>query len=224
MNASPFYRAAIASDVEVIKLMLAQARRSSGRPSEVKKEGDSGERRRAARNANVGKTPLMVALVGGRGAAFGGGPGLQPHRPAAVSRAANRAPLNAVKTLLAAGADPNAKAPDGSTPLHQAVTRGRCRSIRALVAGGAKLDAVNKDNLTPLQLAEKPEAAARGDDTPGSEPDRRSARHERGSHRRASRADGAAPADAEAAAGHEEVEAKKDEKKPDARAGRCAAN
>ncbi len=59
--------------------------------------------------------------------------------------------------LLAAGANPNVKTPDGSTPLHQAVTARQVPIVRALVAAGAKLDAVNKDNLTPLLLAEKPE-------------------------------------------------------------------
>jgi ankyrin repeat protein len=162
VNASPFYRAAIASDVEVIRLMLAKGAQVEWAPSEVKKEGDAGSggggvAGRGA-NANVGKTPLMVTLVGGRGAAFGGGPGFNRTGPPPFREAADREPVNAVKTLLAAGADPNAKAPDGSTPLHQAVTARQVPIIRALVAGGAKLDAVNKDNLTPLQLAEKPPA------------------------------------------------------------------
>src|SRR6202041_2083476 len=68
----------------------------------------------------------------------------------------DRDPLEALNLLLAAGADPNVKAPDGTTPLHEAVQEEQVPLIRALVAGGAKLDAVNKDNLTPLLLAEKP--------------------------------------------------------------------
>ena len=68
----------------------------------------------------------------------------------------SRDPLEALKLLLAAGADPNVKAADGTTPLHEAVQEEQVAMIRALVAGGAKLDAVNKDNLTPLLLAEKP--------------------------------------------------------------------
>ena len=71
-----------------------------------------------------------------------------------------------MKLLLAAGADPNAKAADGSTPLHQAVQEEHVGMIRALAAKGAKLDAVNKDNLTPLLLAEapkKPNPADMGD-------------------------------------------------------------
>ena len=50
--------------------------------------------------------------------------------------------------------DPNVKAPDGSTPLHQAVQAQKIDLIRALAEAGGKLDAVDKDNLTPLLLAE----------------------------------------------------------------------
>ena len=76
--------------------------------------------------------------------------------PPQFRESGKRDPLEALNTLLAAGANPNVKANDGSTPLHQAVQEQQVAIIRALVAGGAKLDAVNKDNLTPLLLAEKP--------------------------------------------------------------------
>ena len=99
----------------------------------------------------------MLAMTGGRGAAFAAGPGFERLGPPPFREAANREPLEAVNVLLAAGANPNVKAPDGSTPLHQAVTARNIGIIRALVAAGAKLDAVNRDNLTPLQVAEKPD-------------------------------------------------------------------
>jgi ankyrin repeat protein len=154
INASPFYRAAVASDVDVLKLMIAKGAQIEWSPAEIKKEGGRGGGRG---NANVGKTPVMAAMVGGRGAAFAAGPGFGRLGPPPFREAANREPVEAVKVLLAAGANPNTKAPDGSTPLHQAVTARQVEIIRALVAAGAKLDATNKDNLTPLLLAEKPE-------------------------------------------------------------------
>jgi ankyrin repeat protein len=163
INSSPFYRAAVASDVEVLKLMLAHGAKIEWSPSEVKKAGrgeDGGGGR--GMNANVGKTPIMVAMVGGRGAPFAAGPGFERPGPPPYREASNRSPLDALKVLLEAGADPNTKAPDGSTPLHQAVQARQVAIIRALVAAGAKLDATNKDNLTPLQLAEKPPDAGRG--------------------------------------------------------------
>jgi ankyrin repeat protein len=155
VNSSPFYRAAVAADVEALKLMIGKGAKIEWSPTEVKKEGRGGAGR--GMNANVGKTPLMMALNGGRGAAFGGGPGFDRLGAPPFREASNREPLDAIKVLLAAGADPNAKDPAGATMLHQAVTARQVAIIRELVAKGAKLDAVNKDNLTPLLLAEKPE-------------------------------------------------------------------
>jgi ankyrin repeat protein len=161
-NGSAFYRAAVASDVEVLKLMIARGAKIEWTPTEVKKESRGGGGAGRGMNANVGKTPIMVAMVGGRGAGFAGGPGFNRLGPPPFREPANRDPLEALKVLLAAGANPNMKAPDGSTPLHQAVQAKQVAIIRTLVAAGAKLDATNKDNLTPLQLAEKTETAGRG--------------------------------------------------------------
>ena len=153
VNASPFFRAAVASDVEALKLMVARGAQLELSPVEVKKEGARGGGRG---NANVGRTPLMVAINGGRGAALAAGPGFERLGAPPFREASNREPLDAVKVMLAAGADPNAKAPDGATPLHMAVTAKQVPIIKALVEAGAKLDAVNRDNQTPLLLAEKP--------------------------------------------------------------------
>jgi ankyrin repeat protein len=155
-NGSAFFRAAIASDVEALKLMIAKGAQVEWTPTEVKGEGRGGGGGRGA-NANVGKTPVMVAMVGGKGAGLAGGPGFTRIGPPPFREESNREPLDAVKVLLAAGANPNAKAPDGSAPLHQAVAARQVPIIRALVEAGADLNAVNKENLTPLLLAEKPE-------------------------------------------------------------------
>ena len=159
-NASPFFRAAIAADVEALKLMIRDGAQLEWSPTEInkKKDGDAGGGGggRGA-NANVGKTPAMMAMAGGRGAAFAAGPGFERLIAPPYREAASRDPGEALKVLLDAGADPNAKTTDGASLLHQAVTARRTDMIRALVTSGAKLDAVNKDNLTPLLLAEKPE-------------------------------------------------------------------
>jgi ankyrin repeat protein len=155
INASPFYRAAVASDVEALKLMLAHGAKVEWSPAPPPKvEGRAGGPGRAG---NAGRTPIMMAMVGGRGASFAAGPGFERLGAPPFREESNRSPLDAVKVLLDAGADPNVKAPDGSTPLHQAVAARQVGIIRALVAAGAKLDAVNRQNLTPLLLAEKPE-------------------------------------------------------------------
>jgi ankyrin repeat protein len=159
VNASPFFRAAIAADVEALKLMIAKGAQIEWTPTEPKREKKEGEAPAAGGrgNPNLGKTPMMVSMTGGRGAAFAAGPGFERLGAPPFREASVRDPHEAIKVLLAAGADPNAKAPDGSTLLHQAVTARQVGIIRSLVAGGAKLDAVNRDNLTPLLLAEKPE-------------------------------------------------------------------
>ena len=175
VNSGAFYRAAIASDVDVLKLMLAKGAKADWSPSEVKKPGPAGAPAAAAGgrgvNANVGKTAMMMAMNGGRGASFAAGPGFDRIGPPPFREPANRDPVEAMKVLIAAGANVNAKAPDGSTLLHQAVTAKQVPIIKLLVEKGAKLDAVNKDNLTPLLLAEKPEpvrsAAAAMQQDPG---------------------------------------------------------
>ena len=161
VNSSPFYRAAVAADVPVLKLLLAHGAKVDWSPSEVKKPGDAAAGAAAGRgrgaNANVGKTASMQALTGGRGAAFAAGPGFDRIGPPPFREPGEREPVEALKVLLEAGANPNAKSTDGSTLLHQAVSARRTDAIRLLVAKGAKLDAVNKDNMTPLLLAEKPD-------------------------------------------------------------------
>ena len=159
INASPFFRAAQAADVEALKLMIAKGAQVEWSPTEVKKEPkpDGAAAGGGRGNPNVGRTPMMVAMNGGRGASFAAGPGFDRLSAPPFREASNREPFEAIKVLLAAGANPNAKAPDGSTLLHQAVAARQVPIIDALVKAGAKLDAVNKDNLTPLLLAEKPE-------------------------------------------------------------------
>lgn len=159
VNASPFFRAAQAADVEALKLMIAKGAQVEWTPTEVKKEpkGEGAAAGPGRGNPNLGRTPMMVAINGGRGASFAAGPGFDRLSAPPFREPSNREPHDAIKVLLAAGANPNAKAPDGSTLLHQAVAARQVPIINALIEAGAKLDAVNKDNLTPLLLAEKPE-------------------------------------------------------------------
>jgi ankyrin repeat protein len=154
VNSSAFFRAAVAADVEALRLMTARGADvdwSPTRPEEEESEGPGG------RGGNIGRTPVMVAMTGGRGAPFAAGPGFVRLGPPPFREDSNREPLDAVQVLLEAGADPNVKTPDGSTPLHLAVEARQVAIIRELVGAGADLDAVDEENLTPLLLAEKPE-------------------------------------------------------------------
>ena len=135
INSSPFYRAATAADVEVLKLMLAKGAKIEWSPSEIKPKDGKGPGRP---NPNAGRTPVMAAIKGGTRRTDRGGPGFTRIGPPTFREPGSRDPLEALKLLLAAGANPNAKAADGSTPLHQAVQEEHVGMIRALAAAGGK--------------------------------------------------------------------------------------
>ena len=91
VNSSPFYRAAIAADVDALKLMLANGAKVDWSPGGVQEAGRAGGApagggRGRGVNANVGKTASMMAMTGGRGAPFCRGPRIRSHRRAAVPR------------------------------------------------------------------------------------------------------------------------------------------
>lgn len=154
-NGTPLYRASIAADVEVIKMLTAKGANPNWVPGEVKLEGRGGGRGGA--NANVSKPMLFAAMNGGRGAAFGGGPGFGRIGPPPWREVSNRKPADAVKALIAAGADPNSWDSSGATPMHVAATAGNVDMIRALFENGAKLDLANRDGKTALDIAEAPQ-------------------------------------------------------------------
>jgi ankyrin repeat protein len=149
-NGSPFYRAAVAADVEALKLLIAHGAELEWTPESVANGG--GPRV----NANVGLTPIMVAMNGGKGVPLSAGPGYVRDGAPPFREPTNREPADAVRALLAAGANPDALTPDGEATLHNAVRAGNIEVVRALVDGGATLDLPNKDGLTALFLAENP--------------------------------------------------------------------
>ncbi len=58
------------------------------------------------------------------------------------------------RALLAGGADVNAIAPNGLTPLHVAAGNGRAKAVEILLKGGAQLEAKDrKHGKTPLHWA-----------------------------------------------------------------------
>jgi ankyrin repeat protein len=145
-NATPFYRAAVAADVEALKLMLDYDPDFAWIPESIKtgprQPGDTG-----------GKTALMVAMNGGKGVGMAGGPGdIREGTEPPFREVSNRNPVDAVKLLLAAGADPDAKTPDGDSALHLAAFAGKLEIVRALVEGGANIDLTDGAGKTALQV------------------------------------------------------------------------
>lgn len=160
---TPFYKAAAQADVEVLKILIARGANVEWVPPQVTlpAAGRGG-------NANWGRPALFVAMNGGRGAAFGAGPGFSRQGPPPFREAGTRSPAEAVKTLIAAGADPNVWSwPDNAPPIHRAAALGNLDLIRTLVTAGAKIESWDNDGNTPLQIAERnntPEAIKRAED------------------------------------------------------------
>jgi ankyrin repeat protein len=146
---TPFFRAAVAADVDTLKLLIANGADVEWTLPVVEGAppmpfGD-----------NTGLTPLMVALNGGKGLLMAGGPGdIRESKIGIFREPGNRTPADAVKLLLEAGADPNAVNPRGDTALHIAAHDGRLDVLRELVAGGADVTARNKAGQTALELVE----------------------------------------------------------------------
>jgi ankyrin repeat protein len=150
-NGTPFYRAAIAADVETLKLMIAKGADLEWSPKATEK----GPRDGFGPN-NVGKTPLMVAMDGGKGVGMAGGPGdIREGVEAPFREASNRKPLDAMQVLIDAGANVNAKTPAGDSALHIAAFAGKIEVVRLLAKNGADLGLKDGAGLTALQVVEK---------------------------------------------------------------------
>jgi uncharacterized protein len=150
-NGTPFFRSAVAADVETMKLLIAH-----GADIEWTPKAAEGGPRMAPGGGDVGKTALMVALDGGKGVGMAGGPGdIREGAEPPFREVSNRNPIDAVQLLLESGANPNALSPKGEAALHVASRDGKLDMIRTLVAGGADLDLKNKDGQTALQVVEK---------------------------------------------------------------------
>jgi ankyrin repeat protein len=162
VRSSPFYRAATAADVEVLKLMLANGAKINWTPNDIPADGQGpGAAKGKADGKGAAKargvvpvTPVQVAMKGGKGAPFAAGPGFGRLGPPPFREPGSRNPAEALKLLLDAGADPNTEV-GGGTLLHAAVQAQQVSMIRSLVKAGATLDAPNNDKLSPLGLAEK---------------------------------------------------------------------
>jgi ankyrin repeat protein len=162
---TPFFRAAVAADVEALKVLVGHgAKLDQTPPMEKEPERKPGDINVGGRrpNPNAGRTAVYVAMNGGRGPAMTGGPayirdGAPPYR-----EPGSRKPEEAVAILLEAGASPNAKSFDGTTLLHQAARLGNLEMIRALAKAKVDFTQKNDDGFTALDVAEgkKTEGAA----------------------------------------------------------------
>lgn len=152
-NGTAFYRAAVAADVEALKLLIAQGVDVNWMPEEIEGLGMSVAGMGA--NTHAGKPALIAAINGGKGVRLSAGPGYNREGPPPFRELSNREPADAVQLLLDAGADPDAAMPEDKTfALHEAVRTRNLGTIGALIDAGAALDLKDEDGLTALHVAE----------------------------------------------------------------------
>ncbi len=157
IGATPFWRAAYASDLDAMKLLVAHGAdynlptiKPAGRP----RTGDGGRESTADISGlpavpvgGPGVTPLQAAA----GVGYGEGFAANSHRFAPIGMMA------AVKYLIEElGVDVNAVDHEGNTALHHAAARGDNEMIKYLVSKGANVKAINREGNNVADMANGP--------------------------------------------------------------------
>ena len=155
-GATPFWRAAYASDVEAMKLLASYGADPSIRTKKIAGRGRFGDVDREVKDVSglppvpVGG-PAVTPLQAAAGVGYGEGFAANSHRFAPSGM------LAAVKYLVEElHADVNEYDHEGNTALHHAAARGDVEMIQYLVSKGADVKAVNREGKTTADMANGP--------------------------------------------------------------------
>jgi ankyrin repeat protein len=156
IGATPFWRAAYASDVAAMKLLVARGAdpniptmKPAARPRTADVDRDVQDVSKAPPVPLGG--PGVPPIVAAAGTGYGEGFAANSHRYAPSGM------LAAVKYLVEElNADVNATDHEGNTALHNAAARGDVEMIEYLVSKGADVKAVNREGKTTADMANGP--------------------------------------------------------------------
>ena len=157
-GATPFWRAAYASDIAAMKLLMQYGADPHIPTMRVAQRGNfQGGTRGGSDSDPLARPPLPTGgpgtppLVAAAGAGYSEGFAGNAHRFAPTGM------LAAVKFLVEeVGADVNAEDEDGSTAVHNAASRGDNEMILYLVSKGADVKKINRRGQTTVDLANGP--------------------------------------------------------------------
>jgi ankyrin repeat protein len=156
-GATPFWRAAYASDIAAMKLLLKHGADPSIATTKPFSRPRGTDADRDAPSVDVSGRPLPTGgpgippLLAAAGAGYGEGFAANAHRFAPTGM------LEAVKFLVEdLHVDVNARDHEGNTALHNAAARGDNEMIDYLVSKGADVKAVNRAGQTTVDMANGP--------------------------------------------------------------------
>jgi uncharacterized protein len=158
IGATPFWRAAYASDIAAMKMLVAAGadpNLPTMKPAGRARFGDMLDPREVRDTSGLPEIPIggpsVTPLHAAAGVGYGEGFGANSHRFAPTGM------LAAVKYLVEElGADVNAADHEGNTALHHAAARGDNEMILYLVSKGANVKAVDREGRTTVDMANGP--------------------------------------------------------------------